>query len=100
MSLSNITESTNPCTRWLEWQGSEGKLKYWDREAKENVYVKLPFKFLVLDILSTVKGFDDSSQMGYWANEIRDTRTDILTVRTKQGIRAQGLYADVKQLNE
>jgi len=96
MSLSNNTELVSPCTRYFEWSATDGKIKWYNKEAKENVFVKLPFTFIVLDILSTVKGFSDETQGGIWSNEVRDTRKDMLTVRTKRGVMAQGVYQDIK----
>lgn len=98
MSLSNNTDLTNVATRFFEWSSQDQKVKWYDKEAKTNVLVELPFTFIVLDMLSTVKGFSDTDQSGIWANEVRDTRKDTLTVRTAKGIRAQGLYQDVKTL--
>jgi hypothetical protein len=69
-------------------------VKWYDREAKENVLMELPFTFIVLDMLSTVKGFSDADGGGIWANEVRDTRKDILTVKTKRGVKAQGLWKE------
>lgn len=98
MSRSNNTEITNPSTRYFEFSGSEGKVKYYDKDAKENVFLDLPFTFLVLDTLTTIKGYSDEHDSGIWSNEIRNTKTDELTVRTKGGILAQGLYDQVKSV--
>ena len=99
MSLSHQTENPNPATRYMEWKGGEGKLKWYDKSEGVDKFIKLPFRFLMLDKLVTIKGFSDEEQGGIWSNEVRDTRTDILTVRTKRGIKAQGLYNDVKHVN-
>jgi len=96
MSRSNNVELINSAQRFYEWQGSTGKLKYFDKskgEKGENVLVNLPFTFLVLDRLSSIKGFSDADQSGFWSNEIRDIKKDTLTVRTKKGIVATGLYS-------
>ena len=93
----------NPATIFLKWDGTNGGFNYWDKskadETKgikgENVHVKLPFEFMALDTLATVKGYSDSSKSGFWSNEIRNTKKDSLTVRTKAGVAATGLYADV-----
>ena len=38
MSRSNPVEnSPNPATRWFEWDGSAGGLRYYDKEAKQQV---------------------------------------------------------------
>lgn len=99
MSRSNNTQSTNPATRFFEWSGSEGKLKYYDKEKKENIFVDIPFTFLVLDQLSTVTGWSDDTQSGIWANEVRDLRNDDITVKTKMGVLARGPYQSIKGLN-
>jgi hypothetical protein len=97
MSLSNNTDQPNPATRFFEWSSTAKTVKWYDKEKKENVLMELPFTFIVLDMLSTVKGFSDADGGGIWSNEVRDTRKDILTVRTKRGIKAQGLWKeDVK----
>jgi len=98
MSRSNPTEgASNPATKFIEWSGSEGKFKYYDKEKKENVFMELPFAFIPLDILSTCKGYDEKAGLGFYSNEIRNTKNDLLTVRTKNGIVMTGLYENVKE---
>ena len=98
MSRSNPTENAvNPAQKFIEWSGSEGKFKYYDKEKKENVFIELPFYFLPLDVLSTTKGYDEKAGLGFYSNEIRNTKTDMLTVRTKNGVVMTGLYETVKE---
>jgi hypothetical protein len=98
MSRSNPNETqTNPAVRFYDWSGSEGKFKYYDKEKKENVFLPLPFAFIPLDLLSTTKGYDEKAGLGFYSNEIRNTKTDMLTVRTKNGIVMTGLYENVKE---
>lgn len=95
MSRSNNTEVKNPAKVFFEWAGGKGCLTYFDKtlgEKGEKVEVALPFSFLVLDRVSCIAGFSDADNSGFWSNEIRDTRTEKLTVRTKKGIIAEGLY--------
>lgn len=95
MSRSNNTEIINPAKRYYEWVGSKGCLKYFDKERGEKgeiVEVPLPFSFLVLDKLSTIKGYSDADQSGFWSNEIRDIKKEPFTVRTKKGIVSTSLY--------
>ena len=98
MSRSNPTQNTrNPSTRWLEWHGSKGNLNYWDKEAKKKVVVEIPFTFLLLDEVATVKGFHEPSQSGVFANEVRDTRQETLLVKSFEGGEiASGLYANIR----
>ena len=98
MSRSNKTDITTPSKRFFQWSGSEGKIKYYDRETKENVFVELPFTFLVLDRLVTITGYSDEDQSGFWSNEIRSIQNETLTIRTSKGIRQTGLYSEVKSI--
>jgi hypothetical protein len=101
MSRSNPTEKlTNPAKRFYEYSGDKGQFFYFDKEKGEKgekVFMKMPFNFLVLDTLSTCKGFDDNLQMGYYSNEVRSTKTDTITVRNKKGIVFSGLYEAAKE---
>lgn len=100
MSRSNPTEtSSNPCTRWFEYAGGSdgGVVRYYDKEAAENVVVGDNFAFLLLDELATVKGWHDGSDSGIYANEVRDTRQDVLVVKAfKGGELASGLYSQIR----
>lgn len=98
MSRSEPTGAASPANRFFEWSAERGDLQYYNKETKENVSVKLPFGFLVLDEVSQVGGgtkvqgkFD-----GYWSNAVKDLNSQIITVKSKGGIVAQGLYADLK----
>lgn len=100
MSRSKPTEGArNPCTRWFEWAGGKdgGFLRYYDKEKGENVKVELPFGFLLLDELSTVRGWNDASESAIYANEVHVLQRDQLTVKAfKGGDLVSGLYADIK----
>ena len=45
--------------------------------------------------LSTFAGFSDADQSGIWANEVRNLSKDLLSVRTRNGELATGLYKDI-----
>lgn len=98
MSRSNPhVNAPNPAVRWFEWNGEHGKVRYYDRDAKQNVDVPLPFKFLLLDELASVRGWHDASDSGIYSNEVKDTRTDVLLVKSfKGGTLVEGLYKDIK----
>lgn len=97
MSRSNPNEQlVNPAARFYEWSGSNGNFKYYDKELKQNVDVPLPFTFLVLDTCATVKGFNDANQGGYWSNEVKDIRKDLITVRSKKGLEMTGTWEQIK----
>lgn len=99
MSRSNPTENStpNPASRWFEWQGEDGVVRYYDKAAKETVKVGSDFTFLLLDQLACVRGWHEASQSGIYSNEVKDTRADVLVVKAfKEGILAQGFYKDIK----
>lgn len=94
MSLSNQTTTASPVKHYLRVKS--GSVNYYDKEAGENVDVPVPLPMVVLDQLSTVKGWSDSDQSGYWSNEVRSAGNDALTVRTSKGTKATGVWKDIK----
>jgi hypothetical protein len=98
MSRSNPQgNAPNPAVRWFEWNGEHGAVRFFDREKKQAMECALPFTFLVLDELASVRGWHDQSDSGIYSNEVRDTRTDLLVVKAfKGGTIAEGLYKDIK----
>lgn len=96
MSRSNNTDIVSPVKRYFEWSSEHGSFKYYDKEEKKNVPVPLPFRFMVLDQLNSIGGFSDSAQSSFWSNDVRDMRTEVLTVRTKDGLVASGVYEKIK----
>lgn len=99
MSRSNPTERTdpNPCARWFEWSGSEGVVRYYDRDKKENVVIGNDFGFILLDQLGGVTGWSDKHDSGIFSNEVKDTLQDVLLVKTFAGhMLAEGVYKAIK----
>lgn len=107
MSRSNPTDNTpNPSSRWYEWDGSKGEVRYYDKGAKslkdpakngENIIVKLPFVFILLDETACVKGWHDASDSGIYSNEVRDTRDSTMVVKSfKGGVLAEGFYSEIR----
>lgn len=117
MSRSKIETKEQIATRYFEWK-SESKVKkdgeghvvlddkdrpiyeydgyfeYFDGEKK--VKQPLPFRFIPLEILATIKGFDKANACGIFSNEIKYTKEQPLTVRSwKGGEIAKGLYQDI-----
>lgn len=99
MSRSNPTEGArNPSTRWFEWAGGAegGFVRWYNKDTKEHVKVE-NFTFLLLDELSTVKGWHEASESGIFANEVRDTRQEVFVVRSfKGGELASGIYTSIR----
>lgn len=110
MSFSN-PQAKNPATRFMQWRGGAeafkdektgkvkhegGRVTWYDKENQTDVEVPLPFSFIVLDSLHTITGFSESDHSGFWSNEVRDLKNEMLVVRTKSGIKARGTYDQIK----
>ena len=89
---------SNPATKFIEWKSNDKCFEYYDKEAQQKVQIPLPFKFLTLDELHTVKGWNDQTQSGIYANEVKYISKEPLTVKPFKGNEiAKGLYKDIKE---
>lgn len=115
MSRSNPTADpiVNPTKRWLQWDSNSKQFKYYDKEAPHptdatkkgaNIFVPLPFKFLVLDVLTTVSGFSDAEQSSFYSNEVRNymgaTKVEVLDVKIKGKTVLKGTWDSIKDKAE
>ena len=90
--------TTNPAGKFFEWKSNEKTFVYFDKDTKTNVTVPLPFKFLVLDELHTIKGWNDATESGIYANEVKFISRDEMVVKPFKGNEiARGLYKDIKE---
>lgn len=90
--------TTNPAGKFFEWKSNEKTFVYFDKETKTNVSIELPFKFLVLDELHTIKGWNDATDSGIYSNEVKWISKDELIVKPFKGNEiARGLYKDIKE---
>lgn len=89
---------SNPATKFLNWKSNDQQFSYYDKEIKENVAVPLPFKFLVLDELHTISGWNDATSSGIYSNEVKYISKEIMTVKPFKGNEiAKGLYKEIKE---
>ena len=89
---------TNPASKFIDWKSNDKCFSYYDKETKENVSLPLPFKFLVLDELHTIKGWNDATQSAIYSNEVKWISKDELIVKPFKGNEiAKGLYKDIKE---
>jgi hypothetical protein len=89
---------SNPATKFIEWKSNDKCFEYYDKEAQAKVQIPLPFKFLTLDEMHTVKGWNDATQSGIFSNEVKYISKEPLTVKTFKGNEiAKGLYKDIKE---
>jgi hypothetical protein len=82
----------------MSWKGSTGQLVWYNKEKQENIPVKLPFEFLVLDQLATITGYSKPAKSGFWSNEVRNTRKEELVVKSKQGTVYSGMYKNEQDI--
>ena len=97
MGRNNPTINQNPSQRWMEWQGSKGQLYYYDKTEEENLFMDLPFTFLLIEQMATVGGWHDRSESGIYSNEVKNITKEPLTVQSfKGGEITSGLYRNIK----
>ena len=89
------TGSSNPATKFLQWNTQASAWEFYDKEAQESKTLPQDTGFIVLDQLSTAKGWDDRNNSAIWANEVY-APGDKLTLRNKDGIVAIGTWAELK----
>ena len=103
MSTSNRRQAfaqpkVNPSTKFLQWKSNEKCFEFYNKETQQKVSVPLPFKFLVLDEMHTVSGWNDASSSGIFSNEVKFISKEIMTVKPFKGNEiAKGLYKDIKE---
>jgi hypothetical protein len=89
---------SNPSQKFLKWKSNDKCFEYWDKEEKKNVTVSLPFKFLVLDEMHTISGWNDATSSGIYSNEVKYISKEVMTVKPFKGNEiARGLYKDIKE---
>ena len=103
MSTSNRRSAfsapqSNPSTKFLQWKSNEKGFEFYNKETQQKVSVPLPFKFLVLDEMHTVSGWNDASSSGIFSNEVKFISKEVMTVKPFKGNEiAKGLYKDIKE---
>jgi len=113
------TPQSNPATKFIEWKSNEKCFSYYDKDIAEslkgsdpevikekaNVQIPLPFKFLVLDELSFVKGWSDALTGNIISNEVKFISKEVITAKCyHKNVKgenvtteiAKGLYKDIK----
>ena len=96
-TLNKSEGSNNPATKFLEWKSNDKCFAYYDKQLKEQVQVQLPLKVQFLEHFHTVKGWNDSSESGIYANEVKFISKEPLKVKAfKGGDIAEGIYSEIR----
>jgi len=91
------TLSKNPAQYFIEWKSDHKCFSFYDKEKGENIQLELPFRFLALQEMHTIKGWNNASESGIYSNEVQYIgRTPIKVQSFKGGPIAEGLYKNIK----
>lgn len=71
----------NPAQFFLKWNNGSGEITYYDKEKKENVILGNNISFLLLDQLSTARGWDQINQCAMIGTEVRNPQFEPITIR-------------------
>lgn len=96
-SLNKKSGSKNPATRFLEWKSDKQAFSYYDKEKGDDIIVNLPLIVQFLEDFSRVKGWHDESKSNIYSNEVKYISRDEITVRSKGGELAKGIYKENKE---
>jgi hypothetical protein len=89
---------SNPATKFFDWKSNDKCFSYYDKDKSENILVPLPFKFLVLDELHAIKGWNDATSSGIFSNEVKFISKEVMTVKPFKGNEiAKGIYKEIKE---
>lgn len=97
---SSITAggSVNPAEKWLEFKSDSKTFRYWDKEAKEEVEVGIPFRFILIKQMHMVRGWDSRSESRIYSNEVASLdKEDFLVKSFSGGNLVSGKWSDIKE---
>lgn len=91
----------NPAMRWFKWAALNGDITYYDKEREQNVSIKMPMSFLVLDTLDVVNGVTRKNQNGQQfsirSNEVRSSGSESFNIYVNKEKVLSGMYRDISQ---
>ena len=94
---TSVTE--HPSKYRISFKGDSGEWEIYNKSSKEKHRVahdKLIFMPLIRT--SGAAGYYEPANMGYWSNEIQDSRTEIIEVKGNDGnVFAKGLWSNIKE---
>jgi len=101
MSRSNPRTGTgNPIRKYVSYGAGAGTSSYYDKEKAEKVELE-SIDFIVLDVLSSITGYDSGTSSAFSSNMVKDIQKESLKViKTNSGNKSEifnGLYADFKK---
>jgi len=92
------TPQSNPATKFIDWKSNDKCFSFYNKETSSNEQIPLPFKFLVLDEMHCIKGWNDATQSAIFSNEVKFISQETIIVKPFKGNEiAKGLYKDIKE---
>jgi hypothetical protein len=92
------TPQSNPATKFIDWKSNDKCFSFYNKETSSNEQIHLPFKFLVLDEMHCIKGWNDATQSAIFSNEVKFISQETIIVKPFKGNEiAKGLYKDIKE---
>lgn len=93
------TASKSPITRFLEWKWASDRweFEYYDKQTDSKNVFTIDKPFIVLRMWSSVKWWSDSASSGIWSNEVLNTTTEEMVVKTKKWVLARWKWNDIKE---
>jgi hypothetical protein len=89
----------HPSRYRVSFKGDTGEFEVYDKSTKEKQRISHD-KFVFMPLIRTAgaSGYYQPANMGYWSNEIQDSRTDILEVKGNDGSTfCKGLWKEIKE---
>ena len=99
----------NPSKKFLQWSSAQACFTYYDKEIPDlennkpgsTINVELPFSFVPLKEMATIKGWSDKHETGLWSNEVEYTKKERLSVKgnvnDRKTVLSEGLWDDIKE---
>jgi len=99
----NNDRTVSPVKKYIKFAGDKGLFQFYDKELG-NVELEYPVKFMVLDQLMSVGGYNAGKGAYFYSNEIHNLGTEPLKVRyrgsntgERGGVFAEGLWEHIKE---
>lgn len=98
------SQAPNPAKFFASWDSTNKQFSFWDKVNKVDIMLPLPFAFIPLYKMTTLKGYNHKEGKSYWSNEVKDLSTEKFIVKSKnlatKEIKTEfvGLYSEIKTL--
>lgn len=96
MSRTQPTQQANPASKFIQFSGETGKWTYYDKNSESKIEIETPCYFVILDELTTIKGYSDKYKSGIYSNEVHNSNEKLYVKSFKGDLAITGYYPDIK----